>query len=298
MPEDEKSSSDLTEKLDAIRTSFPGRMGIAVKHVRTGEMVELGAGESFPTASSIKVPILYEVFRQAEKGRFSLGDRIALRDEVKVAGSGILCDVIPGLEATIHDFCMLMIIVSDNTATNMMIDLVGGPEVVTTTMRGLDLDTIHLKNRIDFDQFEDDELDFAEASPADLMSLAELIGTGRAISADASAGMLRIMKRQHNLVAFPRFFNYNRYGPELGEPQPIWVANKTGSMPGIRADMGLVGLPGDDLIAFCVMTDGGPDRGFTPSNRNEIAIGEVGKAVLEAWWPDERGMPAPVIQMA
>ena len=118
------------------------------------------------------------------------------------------------------------------------------------------------------------------------MRLAALIGAGQAISAEASEGMLAIMRRQHSQSQFPRYLGYNPYGPELGEPQPFWIANKTGGMPGVRADMVIVGLPGDQLIAFCVMTEGSQDTGFTPENEGEIANGLTGRILLEHWWPD------------
>jgi beta-lactamase class A len=110
------------DRLERLRQRFSGRIGIAARNLATGEEFLIDHERAFPTASSIKVPILYELFRQAESGAFSLDDRVELTQGDIVEGSGVLRDLRPGLQPTVHDIAMLMIIVSDNTATNMAID--------------------------------------------------------------------------------------------------------------------------------------------------------------------------------
>jgi beta-lactamase class A len=159
-------------------------------------------------------------------------------------------------------------------------------------MRDLGLAATVLHRKISFDRDAGDAGAVSatswlgESSPEDLMRLAALIGTGEAVSARASAGMLAILKRQHSRIQFPRFFGYNPFAPELGLEQQYWVANKTGSVPGVRADTGLVGLPGGQTIAFGVMTEGCQDTGFTSENEGEIANGIAGRILLEHWWPE------------
>jgi beta-lactamase class A len=273
-------------RLEQVRERFSGRMGIAARNLATGEEFLLDHLHVFPTASSIKVPILYQLFRRVEAGEIALDDRVSLTEAGKAKGSGVLRDLQPGLRPNVHDIAMLMIIVSDNTATNMAIDLAGGPEAVTAAMHELGLTSTVLHRKINFDLPTQGKSWLGESSPFDLMRLAALIGTGQAVSDQASAGMLAIMRRQRSQVNFPRYLGYNPFGPELGEPQPFWIANKTGSMPGVRADMGVIGLPGDQLIAFGVMTEGSRDTGFTPDNEGEIANGKVGRILMEHWWPD------------
>jgi beta-lactamase class A len=273
-------------RLEQVRDRFSGRMGIAARNLATGEEFLVDHLHAFPTASSIKVPILYQLFRRVEVGEIALDDRVELTAEGKAKGSGVLRDLQPGLRLTVHDIAMLMIIVSDNTATNMAIDLAGGPAAVTAAMRDLGLTSTVLHRKINFDLPTQGTSWLGESCPFDLMRLAALIGSGQAISEAASAGMLAILRRQRSHVQFPRYLGYNPFGPELGEPQPFWVANKTGSMPGVRADMGIVGLPGDQLIAFGVMTEGSHDTSFTPENEGEIANGIVGRILMEHWWPE------------
>ena len=128
------------ERLESIQSRFSGRFGLAARNLTTGEEFLLDHDQVFPTASSIKTAILYEVFRQAEEGTFGLDDRVELKSSDIVRGSGVLRDIAPGLQPTVHDLAMLMIIVSDNTATNMLIDLVGGPDPVNASMAAIGLD--------------------------------------------------------------------------------------------------------------------------------------------------------------
>lgn len=273
------------ERLDTIQSRFSGRFGLAARNLTTGEEFLLDHDQLFPTASTIKSAILYELFRQAEMGTISLGDRVELKSSDIVEGSGVLRDIAAGLQPTVHDLAMLMIIVSDNTATNMLIDLVGGPESVNASMRAIGLESTTLYRKINFNLKVTDPQWLAESSPFDLMRLAALIGSGEAVSPQASAGMLAILKRQHYTAQFPRFLGANAYASELGEEQPFWTANKTGGVTGVRADMGIVAIP-DQLLAFGVMTADSKDGGFTAENEGEIANGRAGRVLLEHWWPE------------
>src|SRR4051794_18740859 len=202
---------DVDRRLAAIRDRFSGVLGIAAKNLTTGEEVLVEPDRTFPTASAFKIPVLAELYRQVEEGRIRLDDRIPVRASDIVKGSGVLRALQPGLAATAHDLATLMIIVSDNTATNMLIDLVGGVEPINAFMRSLGLTSVVVHNRIDFEVIGDDNRRLAEAAPRDLMRLCGLMARGELVSAEASRGMLAIMRQQHYLSQFPRYLNYNPY---------------------------------------------------------------------------------------
>lgn len=281
------SRQDVDRGIAAIQDRFSGVLGVAAKNLATGEEVLFNADQTFPTASAFKVPVLAEVYRQAEKGQFQLDDRIEVRSEDIVKGSGVLRALQPGIAPTIHDLATLMIIVSDNSATNMLIDLVGGVEPINQTMERLGLPEIIVHNRIDFELLGDDNRRLAVATPGALMRLCGLLAREELVSATASRGMIAIMRQQHYLNQFPRYLNYNPYGPELGEPQMLWIANKTGGLPGMRADAGVIGLSAGTLITFGVMTEHSSDTGFTFENEAEITNGAVGRLLIEYWWPGD-----------
>ena len=129
-------SHDLAASLAALAAQFPGTLGVAIRYLPDGPEVTFNADGLFPTASVIKVPILVEVFAQAAAGILDLHGRIPLGDRDKIEGSGVLQYLQPGLMPTVRDLAELMIIVSDNTATGMLIDAVG-VDAVNGRMRGL-----------------------------------------------------------------------------------------------------------------------------------------------------------------
>src|SRR4051794_29608462 len=160
----------LERALDTIVEKSGAEVALAAMNVTTGEEVGLDADRAMPTASVFKLPLLVEVFRQAEEGTLDLDERVEFRVEDVVMGSGILRDFRPGLRPSLYDLAMLMTIVSDNSATNMLLDRVGGYERVNATMRDLGLPSISLYRRIRFGQITTNR-SLAEAAPQDLMRL-------------------------------------------------------------------------------------------------------------------------------
>jgi beta-lactamase class A len=288
------SSPEPDNSLAAIERHFSGRLSVAAVNLSTGEEVLLAPDREFPTASVFKIPILIEVFRQAEEGTLALDERVTLTASDVVRGSGVLRDLDLGLRPSIRDLSVLMIAVSDNTATNMLIRRLGGVEPINTTLRslGMQVTTVHMP--VDFERIGDDNRRLAVASARELMRLCQLLGQGKLISAAASSTMREILGRQHYLNQVPRYFSYNPYGPELGMPQALWIGCKTGALTGMRADAGLIGLPDGTQIAYAVMNEGSTDTGFTSENESEIVNGAVGKILLEHWWPEDGSSP-PII---
>ncbi len=139
----------LKSQLQNIRQGFPGDMAVYVKNLKTGEEIALDADSIYETFSVIKVPIMAAVLRQAEAGKFSLNDRITLRAADQRLPSGVLYTMQPGLNPTIRDLITLMIIISDNAATDLLADKVGRANVTSymhelglkdTSIRFSDLD--------------------------------------------------------------------------------------------------------------------------------------------------------------
>src|SRR5262249_12564340 len=116
-------STSLEARLTPLAKAHKGKVAIAVKHLGSGESFYLNADEPMPTASLIKLPVMLELYQQAEEGKVKLTDRITLRQEEKVPGSGILTNHFSdGATFSLRDACRLMIALSDNTATNLVLD--------------------------------------------------------------------------------------------------------------------------------------------------------------------------------
>lgn len=283
----ERSESLLSKRLAAVQAHYSGTLSMAARNLKTGEEILVDPKRTYPTASTFKVPIMVEVFRQIDAGMYALGDRISFQESDIVHGSGVLRDLQPGLNPSVRDLLTLMIIVSDNTATNMLIDKVGGKEAINKTMVDLGFPSIVVNNRIDFDLIGEDGRALAVASPWDLMQIMSQIVQGKMISAEASAEMLEILGRQHYLGQATRYLGYNPYAEEYNGKPPMWVGSKTGSLKGMRADTGLWRLGDGTDIAFAVMNEGCTDPGFGSEYEGDIINGILGWIIVSHWWPTD-----------
>ena len=237
-------------------------VGVSARHLDSGREIQHNADDVFFTASTLKVPVLVELYRQVDRGVVDLNRRVELTDELRVPGSGILKEVEAGLNPTLHDLAMLMIIISDNTATDILYELVGGDNL-NDTMRELGLHKTRIPMTVRQLLFSVVGLDpenpdhtcercaerlFNEAyvpdaagydaersdvsSPADMCRLLELLYSGDILSAGSREGALDVLKRQQLRTVIP-------YALPVGTT----VAHKTGFYLGVRADAGIVFSP-------------------------------------------------------
>jgi beta-lactamase class A len=281
----------LERDIATVAQRFDGRLGLAAKNLATGEEVLHEGDTLLPTASVIKLAVLVEVFAQAEEGRLSLDERIVMASTDIVLGSGVLRDLLPGLAPTIRDLAMLMVIVSDNTATNMLIDLVGGVEPVNRRIHGTyGVDTVILHNRCDFEKIGDDVRRLGEATPRGLMTLVSMLVERKVVTESASEGMLAILGRQLYLDQVPRYLGTNSFWKELGLSGDFTVASKTGFFPGTRADCGVIRTPAAPIV-YAAMAHGAADTGMGFEAEPAVVNGVLGRLLVEYWWPEatERG---------
>ncbi len=266
--------------IEAEFAAFSGTAGLAVKHLGTGEEIRVNADTETATASTIKVPILIELFRRVEAGEVGLEDRLRVTEETRALGSGVLRELSLGVELSVRDVATLMIVVSDNTATNMLIDLLG-VEPINAMMAGYGFGRTQLIQRLDFDKIGPDGRNLAVTTPGELAGIVEGLATGRILGDESRAAILEIMGRQHHLNLIPRYLPYNPYAEELGdEDNGLRIANKTGGWRGMRADMALVEWPGT-RYAIGVVSEGDPDVRFWAENGGDRLIGRVSKLVFD-----------------
>lgn len=282
-----------------IAERFSGDLQIAAFEVRSGARLLVRADEVAPTASVIKIPILVEVYRQARERILSLAERVQLRSEAQIGGSGILKELCAGLQPTIADLATLMVVVSDNTATNLLIDCIGGVEPVNTTMRTLGFETVVLHHRLGVHATGDrsDTRGIGEASPFDLARLMQGLVQGAVVDPPASEAILKLMRSQQYLDQVPRYLNINPYAHELSITPPLEVASKTGFSAGRRVDIGALFLGDHAIVAYCVAATGGDDLTFAPENEGAVVNGLVGRELVRRWWPRDAG-PPPLLRTA
>ncbi len=135
----------LTDRIEFLTRHVNAEWGIYIKSLDTGEEVAVNADAVFDTMSVVKIPMMVEAFRQIEAGKYALADRVTVKESDMRFGTGILRSLDPGAQVTLKDVLMLMTIVSDNTATDIVYEKVGGPARVTAAMRELGFKTIETR---------------------------------------------------------------------------------------------------------------------------------------------------------
>jgi beta-lactamase class A len=195
------------------------------------------------TMSVIKIPLMAEAFRQIGDGKFKLADRIRLTDAAKQPGTGIIRSLDPGVELTIKDLLTLMIIVSDNTATDLMFDQVGGVDPVNRLMKEWGLTSIRATGKADVwfkalraapgaEAFHREaKTPFGLSSPRDMGRLLEKLEKGEAVSKEASAQMLQILRGQVYSSRLPRYLSGYRIPHKTGDFLP-YIGNDVGVLEG------------------------------------------------------------------
>jgi beta-lactamase class A len=223
------------------------------------------AGERFAAASTIKICIMIELFRQIDAGQHALDDRRAMQDADRANGSGVMAHLHAGMEFTLNDLCYLMMSISDNTATNMLIDVVG-MERVNATMRALGMAQSVLGRKMGFYKLGPAHENYAV--PEEFADAIGAIIGERAASAGSCAAMLGMLEKQQNDRRIARHL-------PRGDEAPRW-GTKTGSMTGVTNDVGFV-MTGKGPLIVSVYTAEQADR-----NLAEAQIGDIARAALEA----------------
>ncbi|MBI2942203.1 MAG: serine hydrolase [Chloroflexi bacterium] len=275
----------LVERVARIAAEFSGRLGVAGKNLCTEERVEYQADLVLPTASMIKLAVQVELMRHVEAGRRRLDDVVEVREEDRVEGSGVLRHLGAGLRLPIRDLAFLMMNVSDNVATNMLIDTVG-IDNVNRMLRAERLDEIELRHRIDFDHCWGDPRHLAVGTPRAFAELLERVYRGTIVSPASRDEMLRTMAGV-GAERLGRYLPLQPYADDLrkhGYPAgpTLRIAGKTGGLIGVRGHVAVVSGDGVEFIV-AAMTDGSRDTDWGVENDAVLALAQVGKLLHNAW---------------
>lgn len=228
----------LESRIKANIFSFSGTMGLYANDFR-GNKIEINADEEFETASCIKVPILTELLRCVHEGKINLNHKLEYTKENFVVGSGILRSLSYGLQLSILDYATLMIIVSDNIATNTLIDLLG-IDNINNTCNDLGLKHTILHNKLDFDKYDK----LGTTTPREYGSIFEKVYNKELWSEEMSDKFVEILKMQHyNTMLTKEIPPYYLDSEDTGDEELIYIASKSGSMNACRNDGGLFFTP-------------------------------------------------------
>lgn len=227
----------MKEIVTEMMKELKGNIGVYYKDLTTGESFGIRADEKYLAASVIKLMVLLEAFKQESQGKISFDQFIEIKEKDKLPSCGSLTYMHDGLKVTIMDLCVLMIIQSDNTATNIMIKLLG-MDSINSTIRELGFEKTKL-NRLLFDSEEQKKGKENYISPLEMGTFLEKLYNGELISKKASMAMLDIMKTQQLNHKIPYYI-----------PKGVKIAHKTGEDDGITNDVALVFSERPFIICF------------------------------------------------
>jgi beta-lactamase class A len=263
----------LQERLVPLARAHKGKVAIAVKHLTTGESYYLNADTPMPTASLIKLAVMIEVYQQAAEGKVKLTDMVTLRESDKVPGSGILMKHFSaGASFSLRDAVRLMIVYSDNTATNLVLDKIG---IAATSKRmqawGFPNTRINAKvflgKTTSMDPARTKRFGLGSTTAREMIGLLDKLHSGKLVSAKACQAMLDHLKKCDDKDKMPRFL-----------PEGLVVAHKTGTVSNARTDAGILYLP-DGPVAVCVLTSENQDKSFRKDSAGEVFCGRVAQEV-------------------
>lgn len=254
-------------EVDAIaRSAEAGGASVGVAIIAPGGATYARNGDRrYRAASTVKIPLMIEIYRQIDRGERALDDRYRLRAEDKANGSGVLLELHDGIELTIRDLVHLMISISDNTATNILIDL-AGMDQVNATMTSLGMTASTLSRKMKGRRAEGDEAE-NWATPSDYATVVQAILDRRAAAPAACTQMEAMLETQQNRRRIARY---------LPEAEDIRWGTKTGSIAGVTNDAGFITTPHGTLIVS-VFCDGLPDQ-----HVGEQVIGNISRAAMIA----------------
>lgn len=217
-------ASPLEAELRSALAGFPGVVGLYARDLRSGEELAIDADRRFPTASVIKVAVMVEAFHAFEEGRLARDERFVLNKEDVVGGSGILHALEPGHALSAIEAVRLMMALSDNTATNLLVDRLGVKAIDARLAGAYGLkDTLLFRatfrgGRAEVHPELEREFGLGMTTPREIATLVARIAEGKAVSPAASAEMLAILRGCQDRNAIPRRL-----------PPDAVVANKTGT---------------------------------------------------------------------
>lgn len=282
----------LQQKLEALAATHKGHVSLYATQLNTGKTVSLDADHPVQTASVIKLAILYEAMEQVRSGKARWDEKLTLRPGDGVSGSGVLFFFETPLTLTLKDVLTMMVIVSDNTATNLAIDRFG-VSAVNQRIAWLGLKDTHLYKKIGKPATEPMPADqpqfgLGKTTAREMEIIMEHIGRCQLSApgepsqpgdADICRVALTMLRNQFYRNTIPRYLE-QLDSSETGSG----IASKTGSLNAVRNDVAIVaGKSGPILIS--IFTNDNEDKSWTADNGAEMMIARLAKEIVEAWSP-------------
>ena len=272
----------LHRTLDSLAAAHRGVVGYTVHNLDTGERLERRGDETFPTASLIKVAVLVTVFDLVEQKKLSLDDPLTVLKIDKVPGSGQLQFLHDNATVTVRDAAWLMTTISDNTATNLLLDRIIIRRVWDKMEKlGLPHTKVHSKSFLRNSSVAMDssvKYGLGVTTPNEMARLFAMLADGKAVNPAADSAMLVILAHNEDFSKLQRFVD------------GLDVPHKTGDTDQVRTECAL--FPLQSRVAMCVLTKENEDKRYMIDNEAQAMMARMGDAVARAW-PRRPVPPSP-----
>ncbi len=267
-------ASALQRHLDSLARGFRGVVGYSIHNLETGTRLAHRGDEPFPTASLVKVPVLITLFELVERGMIGLDDKLTVLRIDKVGGAGQLQFLHDGAEISVRDAAWLMTTISDNTATNLLLDRINIRRVwARMDSLGFPRTRVHHKSflRTVSSVAPDSSAKYGlgVSTPNEMARVFELLVRGRVVSPRADSVMLDILAHNEDGQMLQRFV------ADLRSP------HKTGADDGIRTECAVWTLP--DRVIACVFTRDAADKRWLIDNEAQVLMARMGEAIVRTW---------------
>ena len=278
------SCAELGRKLGALASKHKGKVAVYAKNLATGDTVAINADVPVATASVIKLPLMLQAYEQVKAGKLKLTDSLELTKENQVPGSGVLSMMDPGLKLTLKDAITLMIVLSDNTATNMLIDSVG-LKPTNEMLAGMGLKDTHFYKKVykpaEGPQPADQKkFGLGKTTAKEMAEVLESIYRCKLGDRVLCTQMISIMRQQQYRNMIPRYLEVQDTSEYLSA-----IGDKIGQLDDVRNDVAIVySKKGPIIISIFTWDDA--DKSWTPENKAEIMMGKMAKVIVDTWSPE------------
>jgi len=264
----------LDQRVRAEVSQFKGKVSLYAKNLDTGAGYEFGGDDRVPTASTIKIAVMIEAFARVADRKAKWTDELILAKEKKVGGSGILHEFGDGLRLSFRDAVNLMMILSDNTATNLVIDVLTA-DAVNLRMESLGFKETRLMRRVfgggvsaEGQKDENKKFGLGRTTPREMVAIMEKLERGEVISAAASKEMLELMKREQGTNGIWR-----------GQGT-LPKATKSGALDALRSNVGIIYHP-RGRIALAITCNEMPEVIWTVDNPAMLLMSRVSEIIVD-----------------
>jgi beta-lactamase class A len=264
----------IDQRVRAEVAQFKGKVSLFAKNLDTGAVYELGGDDRVPTASTIKIAIMVEAFARVAEGKAKWKDELVLTKEKKVGGSGILQEFADGLRLTFRDGVSLMMILSDNTATNLVIDVLTA-DAINARMESIGLKETRLMRRVfgggesaEGKKEENKRFGLGRTTPREMVTLLEKLERGEVITPAASKDMLELMKREQGVNGMWR------------QQWRVPKATKSGALDTLRSNLGIIYHP-RGRIALAITCNEMPEANWTVDNPALLLMSRLSEILVD-----------------